>query len=109
MTELEDGAVSLLKATAEIIGKGWTQGCKARDRAGEPVDHDDPAARRWSLNGALSLATRDLYGVGHIAYRCLLAETGCLTLRDYNDHACYRKSDVIAPIHRAIETLERSL
>ena len=107
MTERETLAAGILEATAEIIAKGWTQHAPARDRAGEPVDYDDPHAVLWSLLSALNLATRELIGAGLLAHYYLLSETGgCRTLTAYNDHACHCKSDVLDAIHRAIETLE---
>lgn len=46
-----------LRETKALIRQGWCRGADARDSAGNAVAAYDPAARSWSLTGALALVS----------------------------------------------------
>ena len=44
---------AFLRATVDLIERGWCRGADARDSEGHAVPASDPAATAWSLVGAL--------------------------------------------------------
>jgi hypothetical protein len=44
---------AFLRATVDLIERGWCCGADARDCHGDPVEASDPSATAWSLVGAL--------------------------------------------------------
>ena len=51
--------VEILKEARELVAKGWTRGCSARDAKGDFVRPESPDATCWCAYGAVARATDD--------------------------------------------------
>jgi hypothetical protein len=80
----------------------------ARDRLGRPCEPSDPAARSWSLVGAIELAAKKNAAPErtHLAcYRFLITMLGVkATLEWWNDHV--RHDNVVAFLNAAVDHAE---
>ena len=103
--------ISHVLATAHQIvafPSAWTQGARARDVSGTPVDPLSPTAIRWCPNGAIQLAAYRLFAfhpddkafrpVAAAAIEALNRAVRLLTRNEYPDFASYND----ATHHQAI-------
>ncbi len=104
--------ISHVLATAYRIvafPSSWTQGARARDVSGTPVDPLSPAAIRWCPNGAIQLAACRLFAyhpdpnafrpAAAAAAEALNRSVRLLTENEYPDFASYND----ATHHQAIK------
>jgi hypothetical protein len=56
-SELHHQASQILLEARALVLRGWSRGAAARDGEGRPVDPSHPAARSWSLPGAVAAAS----------------------------------------------------
>jgi hypothetical protein len=64
-SELHVHARQILLDARELVIRGWSRGAAARDGQGRAVDPQHPAARSWSLAGALEAAAARASSNGH--------------------------------------------
>ena len=64
-SELQVHARQILLDARDLVVRGWSQGAAARDGQGRAVDPLNPAARSWSLAGALDAAAARASSNGH--------------------------------------------
>ena len=90
----------------------WTQGARARDVSGNPVDPLSPSAIRWCPNGAIQLAAHRLFAshpnpnafrpVAADAVEALNRTVRLLTENEYPDFASYNDNTHHQAIAHAI-------
>ncbi len=107
-----DLAEKWLAAAYELIERGWCQGTAAADAAGRAVDPDSPAARAWSLSGALTRSWResrvdDETGLGalqlaNLALSAAVHEAPTI----WNDMRDRRKQEVLEALVRAVSLVQ---
>ena len=109
-------ATIIIVDARELVARGWCQNADALDAGGRPVPPDSPAARRWSLLGAIVAGAggaerlrsdrRTLADVGKASLAIGLA-VGEESLRDWNDAPEREHAEVVAAFDEAIALLER--
>lgn len=80
----------LINSLHAVLGRlprpvNWTRGAVARDGAGNPVEPDDDRARRWSLDGAISLLPPDMQAPVTELLLDQLRRSSHTTLAEFND------------------------
>ena len=104
---MSEKVIQLLDGTKKLlIEKGWTQGVRARDRAGEPAPAGDPRACSFCLLGAFARTCEESsVDSSNGRLRALLAlwtaKATAKGIAAYNDEPGRTKEDVIALIDKA--------
>ena len=103
-------AISVIDTTLNILNapEKWTQGEYARDKDGDPIDHHDPQATCWCLDGAFHKAMRinqcDYGSSPAVLTRHALRHSlnnPERTYVEYNDHPNTTYNGIIALLNRA--------
>lgn len=110
MTKLELIRVErLYHKVKQLIQKGWTKGCWAKDKDGNATSSEDPTACSWCLLGAIHRAETELCiehplaGILTNELRILtVKKTGFLDLAYFNDRIETTQADVLRMLDLAI-------
>ena len=104
----DTAAAALIVDARERVLAGWCRGADARDAAGRPVNAWDPAARSWSLLGAIVAAadlppapTRATLVPLRKALGALAAVIDELSLTAWNDDPARDQRTVVATLDAA--------
>ena len=100
-----------LRATADLIERGWCCGADARDCHGDAVEASDPTATAWSLIGAL-VAVSDRVDANRASLRdALWGISGVIpdaSLDGWNDATGRTQAETLRMLARAQISLDET-
>ncbi len=106
----------LLRQMRATITEGWTQGCSARNRQGNPVVPSSPEASQWCLIGSITAGCTEQHTLGsnltlrqniyQIMVKMLENRNESEWLDRYNDNPLRTQAEVLELLDEAITVAE---
>ena len=104
--------ITVLINARDLVAKGWTQGCAARNKEGEEIGAAGPHATHFCPLGSI-IAVSDnygpLYGAAYWLFRACLPNFKLNSISKWNDHSDRTQADVVAMFNKAISRGEVSM
>lgn len=99
-------AADVLRAAADLVENGWTQGQFACRADGTPVDWHRPDAARFCATAAMSRVVAHSHDKAHVyreAYAAILRHVDAQTVSAWNDDQATTQADVVAVLRAAAD------